>query len=153
MSLSRFFYEPMYSMSEFDRLFDEAFDARSGKGQVRSVESSGSKPLRPRMDVVEDKDNNKVSVNVELPGLKKEDVNIDLHDNVLTLSGEVKSFSEREEANFVVHERHQGKFSRSIPIPPGIKEKDVQAHLENGILNVTFPRSSPEQAPKRISIS
>ncbi len=108
----------------------------------------------------------------ELPGLKKEDVNIDVHNNVLTVSGESKVSSERDENGYVVRERRFGRFERSLPLPQGIKVsadgalsmticdlttisqgEDIKAGLENGVLTVSFPKSTPEQAPKKITIS
>ena len=57
----------------------------------------------------------------ELPGLKKEDVNIDVHNNVLTVTGESKVSSDRDDNGYAVRERRYGKFSRAIPLPQGIK--------------------------------
>ncbi|GJE93195.1 Hsp20/alpha crystallin family protein [Phanerochaete sordida] len=158
MSLSRFIYEPFYSLSDFDRLFDEAFSARtngtSGPGELaRQGDSASSKSLRPRMDVHEDEKSNTVTATFELPGLKKEDVNIDVRNDVLTVSGETKVSSERDENGYAVRERRFGRFSRSIPLPQGIKPEEIKASLENGVLTVSFPKTSPEQAPKKITIS
>ena len=73
------------------------------------------------MDVHEDAKSNTVTATFELPGLKKEDVNIDVHNNVLTISGESKISSERDENGYSVRERRYGRFERSIPLPEGIK--------------------------------
>ena len=73
------------------------------------------------MDVHEDKENNLVHATFELPGLKKEDVNIDVHNNRLTISGETKISTERDENGYAVRERRYGKFSRSLALPQGIK--------------------------------
>ena len=104
------------------------------------------------MDVHEDKEKNLVTATFELPGLKKEDVQIDVHNNVLTVSGETKIDETKEHDGYAVRERRFGRFSRSIPVPQGIKEEEIKASLENGVLTVTFPRSSPEQAPKKITV-
>jgi len=158
MSLSRFLYDPFH---DFDRLFDEAFSARAGNGananntnaqnQVGHVNTARS--MRPRMDVHEDAEKNIVSAIFELPGLKKEDVSIDVHNNLLTISGESKIADDRDENGYAVRERRFGKFSRSIPLPQGVKAEEVIASLENGVLTVQFPKSTPEQAPKKISIN
>ena len=125
------------------------------------------------MDIHEDSKENVVTATFELPGLKKEDVNIDVHNNVLSVSGESKISSEREENGYAVRERRFGKFSRSIPLPQGIKvcqfylaplclnmeltlyvqNDDIKASLDNGVLTVTFPKTTEEQAPKKITIS
>ena len=73
------------------------------------------------MDVHEDKEKNLVTATFELPGLTKENVNIDVHNNLLTVSGESKISSERDENGYAVRERRYGKFSRSIQLPRGIK--------------------------------
>ena len=73
------------------------------------------------MDVHEDNEKNIVTATFELPGLTKENVNLDVHNNVLTVSGESKISSERDEHGYAVRERRYGKFSRSIPLPQGIK--------------------------------
>lgn len=126
------------------------------------------------MDVHEDAQSNTVTATFELPGLQKEDVNIDVHNNLLSISGETKISSERDENGYAVRERRYGKFTRSIPLPQGVKvstrssvrillhhtdgafclqSEEVKASLENGVLTVTFPKNSPEQAPKKITIS
>ncbi|EPQ58544.1 HSP20-like chaperone [Gloeophyllum trabeum ATCC 11539] len=105
------------------------------------------------MDVHEDNQNNLVTATFELPGLKKEDVNIDVQNNQLSVSGETKISSERDENGYAVRERRYGKFSRTLPLPQGIKPEEIKASLENGVLTVTFPRTAPEAAPKKITIS
>ena len=73
------------------------------------------------MDIHEDEKSNVVTATFELPGLKKEDVSIDIQNNVLSISGESKASSERNEQGYAVRERRYGKFSRSIPLSAGVK--------------------------------
>ncbi|PCH42744.1 small heat shock protein [Wolfiporia cocos MD-104 SS10] len=158
MSLSSFFYEPFYTLADFDRLFDEAFSARTGpRGQSadRQVQrqDSSTRFLRPRMDLHEDAQANAVTATFELPGLNKENVNIDVHNGVLTVSGEAQVQSDRDEHGYAVRERRYGKFSRAVPLPQGVKSEDIRASMENGVLTVTFPKTTPETAPKKITIS
>ncbi|OSD03653.1 HSP20-like chaperone [Trametes coccinea BRFM310] len=156
MALSTFFTEPFYSLADFDRLFDEAFNARTGSGSsavaTRNNENTASRPMRPRMDLHEDQEKNLVTATFELPGLTKENVQIDVKDNVLSVSGESTLSSERDEKGYTVRERRFGKFSRSLPLPQGIKPEEIKASMNNGVLTVTFPRTTPELAPKRITI-
>ena len=77
--------------------------------------------IRCRMDVHEDGQTNSVTATFELPGLKKEDVNIDVHNNILTVSGESKVDASRDENGWAVRERRYGRFSRSVPLPQGLK--------------------------------
>ncbi|KAI0632622.1 HSP20-like chaperone [Trametes polyzona] len=156
MALSTFFTEPFYSLADFDRLFDEAFNARTSAVAPRQQgdnQNVASRPMRPRLDLHEDQEKNLVTATFELPGLSKENVQIDVRDNVLTVSGESTISSERDEKGYSVRERRYGKFSRSLPLPQGIKPEEIKASMENGILTVTFPRTTPEQAPKKITIS
>jgi len=152
MSLTRFFYEPFYSASDFDRLFDEAISTVTRGPHVRHPEAS-AKFTKPKMDIYENADGNTVSATFELPGLKKEDVNIDVHQNHLTVSGESTDSSERKEDGFALRERRYGQFSRTIQLPEGIKDSEIKAAMDNGLLTITFPKSAPEVTPKRLTIS
>ncbi|KAH9474407.1 Small heat shock protein C4 [Psilocybe cubensis] len=153
---SVFFYEPFY---DFDRFFDEAFSSRQGnsRNQVQQRNSNGQsgivRSFKPRMDLHEDSEKNLVTATFELPGLVKENVNIDVHDNRLTVAAESKQASEYQENGYAVRERQYGKFSRTLQLPKGIKSEEIKANMENGILTVTFPKSSPELAPKKITIA
>ena len=74
-----------------------------------------------RLDLHEDQEKNLVTASFELPGLTKENVQIDVKDNVLTVSGESTISSEHNEKGYAVRERRFGKFSRSLPLPQGVK--------------------------------
>ena len=74
-----------------------------------------------RMDVVQDAHKNLIISTFELPGMRKEDVSIDVHNNMLSISGESKISSDRDENGYAVRERRYGRFSRSIPPPQGVK--------------------------------
>jgi len=89
----------------------------------------------------------------ELPGFRKEDIKIDVNNNLLTVSGQISSTMERDDRGYAIHERRFGKASRSVQLPQGIKYDDIKASMENGVLTVTFPKSAPESAPKKIDIS
>jgi HSP20 family protein len=73
------------------------------------------------MDVHYDKDANNVSVTFELPGLQKEDVSINVHNNVLTVSGERSTHSEHSDDGYVIRERRYGKFARGLSLPQGLR--------------------------------
>lgn len=73
-----------------------------------------------RMDLHEDKEKNLVTATFELPGLTKENVQLDVKDNVLTVAGESTLSTERDEKGYSLRERRFGQFSRSIPLPQGI---------------------------------
>ncbi|KAM5541346.1 hypothetical protein V8D89_004900 [Ganoderma adspersum] len=138
---------------DFDSLFDDAFARRAQDGGSVQPQGAVSRVLRPRIDVHEDKEKNLVTATIELPGLNKENVSIDVHNNLLTVSGESKFESDTNENGYLLRERHFGRFSRSVPVPEGVKPEEIKASMENGVLTVTYPRAAPEQAPKKITIS
>jgi len=152
MSLVHFHYDPF---SEFDRLFDDAFSSRFRPSSDVARTSEGRSRVgtfRPRMDLIESKDKNEVTATFELPSLKRDDVRIDVQQNRLTVSGDVKASEERQEGDFAVRERMYGTFSRTLQLPLGTKPEDVKAKMENGVLTVTFPKVGKEQEPKRIAV-
>ncbi|KAH7889236.1 small heat shock protein [Phlebopus sp. FC_14] len=154
-SIARFYYDPF---TEFDRLFDDAFAARLHipttsavrNRSVNAVQRQG--PFTPRLDVHENKEANTVTAAFELPGLSSENVTIDVHDNRLTVSGESENTHAEDEAGYTIRERHYGKFTRTVQLPPGTKPEDVTAKMENGVLTVTFPKVNAEQRAHRIAI-
>ncbi|KAF9002875.1 small heat shock protein [Cyathus striatus] len=153
--MSNFFYEPFY---DFDRIVNEAFNGRSGQLQQRQNVNNGSvdgavRPFKPRMDLHEDTEKNLVTATFEFPGLKKEDVQLDLTNGQLTVSAESKVSSEHNENGYAVRERRYGKFSRTLQLPKGVKDEEVKASMDNGVLTVTFPKTGAEAAPKKIAIA
>ncbi|KAG6893219.1 hypothetical protein C0992_010843, partial [Termitomyces sp. T32_za158] len=154
---SFFYYEPFY---HFERLLDDAFSSRltdndkqlQRRGQT-GQDTSVAGFLRPRMDLHENTENNTVTASFELPGLKKEDVSIDVHNGRLTISGESKMSTEHDEGGYAIRGRRFGRFSRTLQLPRGVKEDDIKAKLDNGVLSIAFPKISAEEAPKKITIS
>ncbi|GBB84531.1 hypothetical protein RclHR1_01110016 [Rhizophagus clarus] len=89
-------------------------------------------------------------VNAELPGLTKDQISVDVHDNILAISGEIKKDEKFQEGKTIIQERRYGSFSRSISLPPDVKTEEVTAKFENGVLEMKLPKSSP--AGKKINI-
>ena len=103
----------------------------------------------PPLDLYQDADN--IIAVVELPGMRKEDIEISLHDGTLTISGERNSVaSEGQDAERT--ERFSGKFRRSISLPARVDAGKVAASYEDGILTVTLPKAE-EAKPKKIEVS
>ena len=105
--------------------------------------------LAPAVDVTEDEKAYKITV--ELPGVKKEDVSVEVHDNVLSVRGEKKS--EREERKDKTHwvERSYGSFSRSFTLPPTAVSEELRASFNDGVLSVESPKKE-EAKPRQIAI-
>jgi HSP20 family protein len=92
-------------------------------------------------------------IEVELPGVKKEDINIDVDDNTLTISGERKIKDEHKDDNFYKVESVYGKFERSFSLPEDADTDKIEASSKNGVLEIKIPKVvKVEQAPKKIEI-
>lgn len=104
----------------------------------------------PTVDISET--DNQFEVSVSLPGMNKEDINIDLDNGHLTISGERKLENEESGKNFHRVESSYGSFNRSFQLPDSIDEESITAKYENGILNITITKSE-EKVKKQIKIS
>lgn len=123
---------------EIDRLFDDTF-ARDGNSWT------------PAVDIKEN--DSEIRVEVELPGLSPEDVEITAENGVLTLRGEKRvERKEGDETRFQVVERVYGSFMRTFQLPPGIDEDQIKAEFNSGLLTLHVPKAALPQ-PKRIEIS
>lgn len=132
--------------NEMNRLFNTFFDSPTPGG-------NGWTTLRrwiPAVDVTET--DGQYVLRADLPGMSESDVNIELDDNVLTISGERKSEHEQRSEGFYRVERASGSFSRSLTLPEGVDADSIQAGFENGVLEVRIPK--PEQPkPRKVQIS
>ena len=139
-------WEPFRELSslqtEMNRLFNAAFDTSpAGNG--------GNRRWAPAMDLLETEDH--FVLRADLPGMTESDVNIELEDNVLTVSGERKAEREEKREGFYRVERAFGSFSRSLTLPKGVDAEAVTAGFDNGVLEVRITK--PEQRkPRKITI-
>jgi HSP20 family protein len=133
--------------SQMNRMFDEMLGnfSRRPERQVQGVTQ-----WAPAIDVTTQ--NGNIVIRAELPGVKPEDVDITLQDNVLTISGERKAEQEEERGGYYVRERRYGSFSRSFTLPQGTDESKINARYENGVLELTVEGAAAVQEPKRIQI-
>jgi len=127
--------------SDIDRVFDAFFGARTANGTTRR--------WVPPMDLVETDDH--LVLRADLPGLGKEDVEIEVKDGVLTVSGERRTEHEDSADGYHRVERAYGRFSRSLSLPLGIDADEVQANFEKGVLEVRIPKPA-ERKPHRVQI-
>lgn len=121
--------------SELDRMFDEPWALfRWPSAEFASPEE----PMwAPKVDVVTR--DGKLFTRVDLPGMKKEDVLVQVQDGYLTLSGERTKETKEEKDDVYREEREYGSFCRAVPLPTGVKADDVKAVFNNGVLEVTVP--------------
>jgi len=104
----------------------------------------------PAVDLYDNKDS--VVVRAELPGMKREDIDISLHDGTLSISGERKVEKEYENAETYRSERFVGRFQRTISLPSPVNGEAVSAQYKEGILTVTLPKTE-ESKPKQIHVN
>jgi HSP20 family protein len=104
----------------------------------------------PALDVEEDED--AFTLHVELPGVKPDDVEITLEENVLTIAGERRFYDARDENGFRRVERSFGRFHRAVRLPDRVRSDDVAAAYTDGMLRITVPKAE-EAKPRRISIT
>jgi len=128
---------------ELDRLFESPFVDWNRKSQLLRV-------WNPAIDLYEDVNN--VVVKVELPGMKKEEIEVSLDDGVLSISGERKRDTKYADAQTHRSERFVGAFQRSFALPSTVKTDQVKADYKDGILTVTLPKAE-EAKRKQIEVN
>lgn len=116
-----------------------------------SITRAGGSTFIPKTDVVETA--NAYEVHLALPGVNKEDFNIEVNDNYLTISGERKFQNEKKDKNYHAIETHYGSFSRSFTLPENIDASKINAKYNNGILEVTIPKDEKKALKQTIKVS
>lgn len=134
--------------AELDRAFDEPFfNMRWPSFGLPAVAAAWA----PRVDVFER--DGRLVTKVDLPGMKKEDVSVQVTDGHLALSGERKHETEETKDNVYRSEREYGSFYRAVPLPQGVKLEDVKATFADGVLEVSVPLpAQPEATVRKVEI-
>lgn len=147
----------MQRMAEdMDRLFEQFGFGRGGFGLMPSMADSSSSALRgwsardhglwtPQVETFRRGD--QLVVRADLPGLRKEDVKVEIDDGMLTISGERREEHEENRDDFYRSERTYGQFYRAVPLPDGVDENACNASFRDGVLEVTLP--APKQDQRR----
>jgi HSP20 family protein len=147
MALAR--WTPMGNLQSFqdemNRMFNQFF--RGGTGEEAGW---GVRTWAPPVDIYETDD--AVILKAELPGVSKDDVSIEVHQNTLVLRGERKHEAEVKEENYHRVERAYGTFQRSFMLPTLVDQEHVQATFTDGVLELRLPKSEAAK-PKRIAIT
>lgn len=128
-------WDPFADMAElrgrFDRLLEEFGAARE-------------REWTPAVDVV--RDEGKLVVRADVPGIKPEEIKVEIREDYLTLSGQHEEAKEEKDEHYVRRERRYGAFSRTIALPNGVEAKKIKARTHDGVLEVTVPL--PKEAAK-----
>jgi HSP20 family protein len=113
-------------------------------------ELSGSRfDWSPRVDVRETKDD--FQIDAEIPGIKREEVEINVDNHVLTIQGETKREKKEEDEEYHRVERYYGSFSRSFSLPENVDEEKIEASFKDGLLTLTVPKTEKAK-PKKIEV-
>jgi HSP20 family protein len=137
--------------SAIDRMVDESAWPSFHWPSLRTRPGLEQTGWFPGIDVFE-KDNRLVT-KVDLPGMKKEDVKVEVTDGHLAISGERKTEAEEKKGDFYKCERAYGSFYRAVPLPEGVKLEDVKATFADGVLEVSVPLpSKPEAKVRKVDI-
>jgi HSP20 family protein len=138
------FGEMLSLRDAMSQLFEDSF--------VSPARMAGRDALSMPLNVSETADAYRVEAVV--PGLKPEDLDITLQDNVLTIRGETRQEQQtgEQKTNFHVMERRYGRFSRSISLPTAVQSDNVRATLENGVLHLEIPKAE-EVKPRKITVN
>ena len=132
---------------EMNRLFDDAF---RGIGMPAQFGGGSQGISMPRLDIREQ--DNELCVEADLPGVKASDLDLQIDDDMLTISAETKSDSDREQQNYHVMERSRGRYLRRVQLPYRPDPQQVKADFENGVLSVHIPKQPEQQRSRRIQV-
>lgn len=116
------------------RMLDEGEDSWLGGALVPSIDISET--------------DNEVDVRMDLPGMQKEEIDIQVHNNVLTIKGERHEETEEKDRKYHRVERRSGTFARSVSLPSIVDENKVDAHYKDGVLMISMPKTKEAQAKK-----
>ncbi len=132
---------------EMDRWFDDYFSGGERLVKADDFFTDRFIPNFPAVDVME-KDG-KYLVHAEIPGLNKDDIQVEYQNGYLTIRGEKKFEHEEKKKDFHRIERSYGRFSRTVEIPDEIKEDEIKAQYKNGVLELTLPMKDPAKSAAR----
>jgi HSP20 family protein len=146
---SLFSHDPFSSFrEEMNSLIDRAFGRSTGFLDVPAFGRFGTGAVTPRIDLHETEKS--YSLEAELPGLEERDIDLSVHDGVLTLKGE-KRYEKKDAARVV--ERHYGSFQRVFTLPSDVDDAKIDATFDKGVLTVTMPKKpGSKPASRQISI-
>tara|TARA_R100000808_G_scaffold24873_1_gene58955 strand:- start:2936 stop:3418 length:483 start_codon:yes stop_codon:yes gene_type:complete len=142
-----------FSRDEFLTPFDALFDNVIGKAFPSLAEDFGvgffEKNSYPKVDVIDHDD--KITIEAEIPGLTKEEVSVDLEENVLTVSGLKHSHTEDTNTRYIRKELKRSSFKRSFKLGSNFNSKKIKADFSNGILLISVPKKEAA-SPKKVKI-
>ncbi|MGH7679604.1 MAG: Hsp20/alpha crystallin family protein [Gemmatimonadaceae bacterium] len=138
-------------MDDMDRFFENFSFGGLRSNLLRDGTALADAVWSPQVETFRRGD--KLVIRADLPGLRKDDVNVDVDNDMLTLTGERRDEHEEERDGFYRTERTYGRFYRAIPLPPEVNADQVEASFKDGVLEVSLPAPREEGARrKRIAV-
>jgi HSP20 family protein len=134
-------WRPFEDFGDLRTRLDRLFEDMVGEGNRRDWTAA--------VDIVRDKD--KLVLRADMPGIKPDDVKIEVRDDILTVSGKHEEEKEEQNKDYVRRERRYGSFSRSIALPAGVDADRIDATCKDGVLEVTIPMPE-EKEPKAVEV-
>lgn len=142
MTLTKYNPDRIYRPNSFSSLIDKFFDD--------TFQGGSQMDFSPSVDIAET--DQAFEIQVQLPGVKKNDVDISLENDMITISGEKKYADEKDEKDYHTRESFFGKFSRSFRLPDSVNADKISAKQEDGVLVVNLPKDEKKLAKKQIKI-
>ena len=141
-----FMSNPFGFMRRMSEEMNRIFESAGLGGAIAPMGGMGQASMATWMPQIEvQQKGNEFLVRADLPGLKREDVSVEVDDGILTLSGERRQESSEEQEGFYRSERSYGSFYRAIPIPEGVNEQDISATFGDGVLEIRVPVPAEQQ--------
>jgi HSP20 family protein len=134
----------------FDRLFRDLGMPRRSWFTHSPFKSAGEEAWAPRIEAFQKGD--RFTVRAELPGLKKDDVQVEMTDDAITIRGERREEREEEREGYYHSERDYGQFYRTIPLPEGVISESARAMFNNGVLEISMQAPPAESSRRRLEI-
>jgi HSP20 family protein len=131
-----------FPMSRGSNLFDDLLNLLDNNRQSSWI---------PAFDIADEKDN--LVIRADVPGIKEDDLNIEVNNNILTISGERSSENKGEHNGYYRVERSQGRFSRSIQLPEDVDPQDISADYKDGVLEIKAAKSEDHTRSFKIAVN
>lgn len=148
MLLSR--YNPFKEIVGYDKKLFDDYNDFFRNNEFPTFKPSGLSNFTPVVNTRED--DNAFHIDADLPGVKKEDIHVDVKDGILTITGERNHKEEVKEEDYYKVETSFGKFQRSFTLPSNVDSENINASTNNGVLEVTIPKIEKKEDRKKIEV-
>jgi len=139
-------YNPFNELTFHNNFFNDFFN-----DSILDAKSKAGEPWQPVVDILNEQES--VVLNVELPGVKKEDISVNIEDRVLTIKGERKSENEEKKESYFRKERSYGSFKRSFCLSDDVLTDEVNAEFKGGVLKLILKKDTTKEEVKQITIN